>query len=98
VDQLRIRAFGPASRHRVQVVREGTDGHWNLHALRSEESELVLPVETGRGHSRVGQPEQRDVVEHVVASETFGDTVERARNELETARVMIDQERREADR
>jgi N-acetylglucosamine-6-sulfatase len=97
VDQLRIRAFGPAARQMVQIVREGTHGYGDLHALGSEESQLVLPVEPGGRNGGVGQPEQRDVVEHVVACQTFRDTVERARDQLEAAPIMIDHEGGETD-
>src|SRR5256885_7285814 len=61
-------------------------------------SELSLPVETGRGDPRVRQPEQRDVVEHVVPRQPFSDPVEAARNELEAACVVVDHEGGQADR
>src|SRR5207249_6703971 len=61
----------PTPRRLGEFIREGAHGHRKLHALRAKEAELVaqvvLPVETGRGNPGVRQPEQRDVVEDVVA-------------------------------
>ena len=82
VDQVGICLLRPTPRRLGEFIREGAHGHRKLHALRAKEAELVaqivLPVETGRGNPGVRQPEQRDVVEDVVAGEAFGDSIERA--------------------
>src|SRR5688572_18313391 len=82
VDQVGICLLCPTPRRLGEFIREGADGHRNLHALRAKEAELVaevvFPVETGRGNPGVRQPEQRDVVEDVVAREAFGDSIEGA--------------------
>ena len=69
-----------------------------MDVLDVEERQLVLPVETGRGHRRVGQPIERDVVEDVVARKAFGFPVEDAGDELVAARVMVEDPGGEADR
>src|SRR5688572_23954049 len=82
VDQVGICLLRPTPRRLGEFIREGAHGHRKLHALRAKEAQLVaevvLPVETGRGNPGVRQPEQRDVVEDVVAREAFGDSIEGA--------------------
>src|SRR2546425_5179349 len=73
----------PNSAAPEEFIREGARGHGDLDALRRKEAERALPVETSRGNPRVRQPEQRDVVEHIVAREAFGDSIEGARDQLE---------------
>ena len=76
---------------------EATHGNRELHVLRREEGKLVFPVDTRRGHTRVGQPEKRDVIEHVVSCKTFLHSVEGTRDQLQTAAVVIDHERGQTD-
>src|SRR5262249_10643569 len=92
VNELGIRLLCPTPRRLVELVREGADGHRDLDALRREEGELVLPVEPGGRHPRIRQPEQRGVVEHIVGRQPFWNPIEAARDELETAPVVVDQE------
>ena len=58
VDELGIGLLRPALRCLVELIREGARSHRDLHALRREEAELVLPVESRRGNPGVRQPEQ----------------------------------------
>jgi hypothetical protein len=53
----------------IELVGEDADGERNGDVLGVEEVRLVLPVQTGRGNSGVGQPVERDVVEDVVSGE-----------------------------
>jgi hypothetical protein len=50
----------------VELSREEVHGSRNRDALDVEEAELVLPVETTRGHPGVRHPRERDVVEDLV--------------------------------
>src|SRR6266568_5140778 len=47
-DELRIRLFRPALRRLVELLREGAHAGRDEDVLRREESEMALPVETGR--------------------------------------------------
>ena len=71
VDEIGIGALRPVPRRLVELVREDAHGSRDLDALRREEGELVLPIEASRRNRRVGQPEQRDVVEDIVRREAF---------------------------
>jgi hypothetical protein len=64
-------------------------GNWDRDAFNIEKAELVLPVEASRRDRRVRQPEQRDIVEDIVRREAFGLPVERTRDELQTAYVLV---------
>ena len=72
MDQLRVGPLRPAARRLILLARE--DGHRDrdLDALGVEEAALILPVEPRRGHARVGQPVERDVVEDLVARQFAG--------------------------
>src|SRR5262245_37704832 len=48
VDQVRVRALGPAPRRAVDLVWEGADTGRELDPLRREEGEFALPVQAGR--------------------------------------------------
>src|SRR3569832_2314888 len=67
VDQVGEGPLRPAARRLVQLVRESADGNQNHHTLRCEEGQLVLPIQPSRRDSKKKQPEQRDVVQDVVA-------------------------------
>jgi hypothetical protein len=98
VDEVGIGTLRPTSGGLVEFVGEHAHGNWNGDALRTEKGELVFPIEACRRNCRVCQPEQRDIVEDVVWREAFGLPVERTRDEFQTARVVIEQEGREANR
>src|SRR5215470_17708601 len=67
VDQFRVRSLRPTPRRLILLARKDRDRHGYLDAFDVEEAALVFPVETRRGHSGVGQPIERDVVENLVA-------------------------------
>src|SRR6266545_2234422 len=70
VDEVvRVRALGPAPRRLVQLVGEHANGERYGDGLGIKEVRLVLPIQASRGHPRVGQPVQRDVVQEVVSRE-----------------------------
>src|SRR3954469_12717611 len=71
VHQLRIGLLGPAARRGVDLVREDADGDRDPDVLGLEEHQLVLPVQPRRRHRGVGEPVERDVVDHVVPRQPF---------------------------
>src|SRR5688572_988458 len=91
VDELGIRLLRPAPRRLVQLVREDAHGHRDVDALGRHVTERVLPVEATRRDARVRQPEVRAVVEDIVARQALWYAVEGPRNQLEAARVMVEQ-------
>src|SRR5215471_8543030 len=99
VDQLRIRTFGPAPRSRIEFIRKNAHRNRDGDALGAEIAALApeFPVETGARNRRVREPGDRDVVENVVAREALRVSVEDARDELQAARIVIEEVRRQAD-
>ena len=71
VDELGIRPLRPAPRGLIELVGKDAHGNRDGDVLGAKKRELVLPVEAGRGDRRVRQPEERDVVEHVVSREAL---------------------------
>ena len=67
VDQLRVGTLGPAARCLILLAGEHADRHGHRNPLGVEEAALVFPIEARRRDARVGQPVERDVVEHLVA-------------------------------
>ena len=74
MDQLGKRAFCPAPRGWIQLVRENAYRNRDGDAFGIEIPEFapILPIETGARKRRVRQPGDRDVVEDVVAREALG--------------------------
>ena len=74
VDQFGIRPLRPTARAQIDLVRKGAYGNRDGDAFDIEIPEFaeILPIEAGSGNRRVRQPGDRDVVEDVVARETFG--------------------------
>jgi hypothetical protein len=50
VDEVGVRLLHPTLRRLVELVRKRARRNRDLDALRREEAELSLPVETGRGN------------------------------------------------
>src|SRR5688500_17953302 len=98
MDELGIRPLGPAPRAWIELVRKGAHGNRDGDVLDVEKAELVLPVDAGRGNPRVRQPEARNVVEHVVSREALRLSVEDPRDELEAARIVVEDPCGQADR
>src|SRR5688500_9583024 len=98
MDELGIRLLGPAPRGWIELVRKDAHGNRDGDVLDVEKAELVLPVEAGRGNARVRQPKERDVVEHVVSREALRLSVEDPRDELEAARIVVEDPCGQADR
>src|SRR4249919_680918 len=89
MDELGIRSLCPTPRHRVDLVWKDTHCNRDSDVLRGNETQLVLPIQARRGHRRVRQPVERDVVEDVVSRQAFGSTIKDACNELVAAYVMV---------
>jgi len=91
VDQLGIRPFRPTPWKLVELVRESADGNGDGDAHRREERKLVLPIETSSGDPGIGEPGDREVVEHIVPREAFALPVEDARDELVAQQVVVEE-------
>ena len=103
VDEVGVRLLGPAARNPVDLVGEGAHADRDLDALEGEEGQLVLPVQPRRGDPGVGQPEQRDVVQDVVAREVARPLQTLLEDLLDEAGLagpvaVVEHERREIDR
>src|ERR1700733_9619432 len=98
VNELGKSLLGPTPRRRVQLIRKHADSNRDRDVHWREEGEFVLPIKTGCGNSGIGQPEQRDVIEHVVSREALPLTVERTRDELQALRVVVDHQGGQEDR
>src|SRR6202011_5719727 len=90
VDEIGIGPLRPVPGRLVEFVREDAHGSRDFDALGTEKGELILPIEASRRNPRVGQPEQRDVVAHIVRREAFGLPLNGTRDELQTARVVVE--------
>ena len=66
MDELGIGPLRPTSRSLIELVREHAHGHRDGDVLWGKIVERIFPIETGPGHRRVRQPEERDVVEDIV--------------------------------
>src|SRR5688572_31566806 len=72
MDQLGIGPLRPAPRSRIKLVGEHAHRNRDGDAPDGKEwSAPVLPVQTAAGNSRVREPGDRDVVEHVIACEAL---------------------------
>src|SRR3984957_14140405 len=83
MDQFGIRPLRPTARAQIDLVRKGAYGNRDGDAFDIEIPEFaeILPIEAGSGNRRVRQPGDRDVVEDVVARETFGFSLKDARDQ-----------------
>src|ERR1700687_4877370 len=98
MDQLGKRAFCPAPRGWIELVREDAHSNRDGDAFGIEiPFTPILPIETGARKRRVCQPGDRDVVEDVVAREALRLSVKDARDELIAACVVIKEIGRQAD-
>jgi len=71
VEELGIHLRRPTPRWR-KIVRKDTDCYRQIHSpgiVVFAEQLSLLQIETRLGCSRVGEPKQRDLVEHVVAAQ-----------------------------
>lgn len=84
-------------RDRTDFVRKGAHRDGNGNALRREEAELVLPIDTRGGDRRIRQPVERNVVDDIVACEAGAFFIENACDEVVAARVVVEQESRQSD-
>ena len=91
VDQVGIGLLGRTPRW-IEFVREDAHGNRDGDAFGIEiPLAPIFPIETGARNPRVRQPGDRDVVENVVAREALRLSVEDARDELQAARVVIEE-------
>jgi hypothetical protein len=102
VDEVGEGLLGPAARRLVDLVGEDAHGNRDGDVLDGEVAALVLvqplPVQPPGGDARVRQPEQRDVVEDVVAGQAFLGPIDKdARDQLQARRVVVEHERRQLD-
>src|SRR5215471_5444944 len=98
VDELRVGLLRPALRRLVELVRISRHGDGDRDALRGEERQLALPVETRRGDRRVREPVERDVVQDVVPGQALGLSGEDPGDELLAAQVVVEHPRGKSDR
>src|ERR1700690_3783996 len=99
MDQFGIRLLCPTPRGGIDFVREDAHGNWDGDSFGIEISEFapILPIETSTRYRRVRQPGDRDVVEDVGAREAFGFSRKDTRDQLVTARVVIEEVACQAD-
>src|SRR6266478_862021 len=88
MNELGERILCPTPRGLVELVWKGAHSNRHGDALRGEERKLVFPVKTSRRDRRGRQPVEGDVVEDVVTREAFSFSIEYARDERVTARVV----------
>src|SRR5688572_10927208 len=104
MNELRVRALGPAPRGLILLA--GKDGHRyrNLDALGVEKAALVFPIEAGRGDYGVRQPVERDVVEDLVPGQLArgaggsGESGKDRRRRLAVGVIVVQQPGGEPDR
>lgn len=97
VDEVRVCLLRPALRGLVELIGEDAHGNRQGDAIDTEEGGLVLRVEASRGDRRVGQPEERDVVQDVVPGEAFGVPGEGPGDQGQAGLVVVEQEGRQSD-
>ena len=93
-DRLFLSSFSALHRFHLETRSRPTGSE----RLSGRRRKLALPIETGRGDCRIRQPIERDVVEDVVSRQALGLTIENARDERLTARIMIEHPGSQADR
>src|SRR6266436_5296476 len=67
IEESRIDPLAPQSRRLEHFARENAHGDRQIEPLRREIGREALKVEARGGRGRVGEPIERDVVEHLVA-------------------------------
>src|SRR5690349_22741176 len=67
IEETGIDPLAPQSRRLKQFAGENAHGYRQIEPLRREIGRETLIVETRGGRGRVGEPIERDVVEHLVA-------------------------------
>src|SRR5215471_10354648 len=104
VNEIRVGSLGPTSRSLILLAGKDAYRGRELHAFHVEETALVFPIETRRGHACVRQPVQGDVVEKIVTRQ-FARSAGRpahSRNErgrrLAAAVTVVHQIRSQGDR
>src|SRR5262249_34153505 len=101
MNEFGIRFLCPAPRCRIDLVGEGAHRDGDLDASHVEETTgwevRVVPVESRRRERGVGQPIERDIVEHIVLGQPLRLSIEYAADHLLGARVMINHPGCEAD-
>src|SRR3954465_15835946 len=95
VDELGIRLLRPAPWRLIELLWKCTDRSRDRNAFRGKKRQLAFPIQPGRGDRRVGEPIERDVVEDVVSRQSLGPSLEDARDERQTLRVVIEHPRGE---
>src|SRR5215216_4240741 len=103
MNELGIRLLSPAFWRLINFFRKRAHGDRKLDASRVEEAArrqimTRVPVETRRRDRGIRQPIERDVVENVVARETFRLAVENAGDHLVAANVVIEYPARKTNR
>src|SRR4051812_11007622 len=101
IDQFGIRALCPAPRGCVDLIGEDGDRNRDRDVLGIEEARLrrqsIFPIQAGRRDGGIGQPVHGDVVEDVVAAQAFALSVEDARDQRVTARIVVEDPRCQAN-
>src|SRR4051812_47135148 len=103
IDEIGIGSLCPTPGRLIKLVRKGAHSHWNGNAFDAEKAELTrkfaypLPVESGGGNRRPRQPGECNIVEDIVSRQPSGLAVKSTCNEFVTARVVVQEIRREAN-
>src|SRR5215203_278746 len=97
MDEVGIGLLCPTPRHLIEIARKDAYRYRDGDALRVEEAVLVFPIETSRRDPRVRQPVVGDVVEDVVSCKALGLSVEDARDQRQTSRVVVEHPGGKAD-
>src|SRR6266550_1992588 len=92
MDELGIRPLRPAPRCSDDLVRKEAHGNRDGDVLGTKVClRESLPIKTSRRDCRVRQPEERDVVEHIVSRKACWLPVKSTCDELQTERVVVQQ-------
>src|SRR5918992_4286942 len=97
VDEIGVGLLRPTPRHLIELIGKAAHRDRDGDALRTEEGELVLPIQTPRRDPRVRQPVVGDVVEDVVSREALGLSVEDTCDQRQTSRVVVEHPGGQAD-
>src|SRR5918992_1967389 len=98
MDELGIRPLCPTAWRCIDLIGENAHGYRDGYVLEVEKWQLVFPIETCRRNPRVRQPEERDVVEHIVSCQVCWMPVKGTCDELQAFRVVVEYPRSEANR
>src|SRR5688572_2959223 len=97
MNQLWVRPLRPAERRAVNLVGKDAHSDRDRNVRSIKKRQFVFPIETGRRDCRARQPEKGDGIEHIVSGQTCNFAVKSTRDELQTARVVVEHPGGQAD-